>query len=81
MRDILSTKMPLLSGSILLIGSLPHPLLAKDFSKGQKVFEKFRACHTTNGKHRMGPTLKNIFLDGGGECKRLLKIFKRLEEC
>ncbi len=32
-----------------------------DAAKGEKVFKKCRACHTLDGKRRVGPTLQGIF--------------------
>ncbi len=32
-----------------------------DAAKGEKVFKKCKACHTVDGKNRVGPTLQGIF--------------------
>ncbi len=32
-----------------------------DAAKGEKVFKKCKACHTLDGKRRIGPTLQGIF--------------------
>ncbi len=32
-----------------------------DAAKGGKVFKKCKACHTVDGKNRVGPTLQGIF--------------------
>ncbi len=30
-------------------------------ASGEKVYKKCKACHTLDGKHKVGPTLKGIF--------------------
>ena len=32
-----------------------------DAAKGERVFKKCKACHTLDGKRRIGPTLQGIF--------------------
>jgi cytochrome c len=44
---------------VLLIGSVSA---AGDAAKGEKVFAKCKACHTTEaGKNRVGPSLAGLF--------------------
>jgi cytochrome c len=44
---------------VLLIGSASA---AGDAAKGEKVFAKCKACHTTEaGKNRVGPSLAGLF--------------------
>lgn len=44
---------------VLLIGSVSA---AGDATKGEKVFAKCKACHTTEaGKNRVGPSLAGLF--------------------
>ena len=78
LRGVFSIHALVLFGSILLIESLPYALLAEEFSAGQKVFKKCRACHTTNGKHRLGLTLKNIFGRSAGSANGYKKYSKDL---
>ena len=48
-----------LAASVLLIGSASA---AGDAAKGEKVFAKCKACHTTEaGKNRVGPSLAGLF--------------------
>jgi len=34
---------------------------AQDAAAGEKVFNKCKACHSTDGKNKVGPTLKGLF--------------------
>lgn len=34
---------------------------AQDAALGEKVFNKCKACHTTDGKNKVGPSLKGLF--------------------
>ncbi len=42
------------------VAAAPLSAEAADAEAGKKVFNKCKACHTLNGKHRVGPSLQGI---------------------
>ncbi|MFQ5955610.1 MAG: c-type cytochrome [Kiloniellales bacterium] len=53
---------PLLVGVLAaLVLSAGQAIAEGDAAAGAKVFKKCKACHTLDGKHRVGPTLQGIF--------------------
>ena len=59
-------------GVIILVGLLSGPTLASgDISKGKKVFNKCKSCHSlVEGKKKMGPSLYGIFDKKAGTTKK-----------
>ena len=59
-------------GVIILIGLISGPALAAgNISKGKKVFNKCKACHSlVEGKRKMGPSLYGIFDKKAGTTKK-----------
>ena len=52
--------LPALTAVLMLV--LANGSLGADISKGKKVYNKCKACHTlVEGKHRIGPSLAGIF--------------------
>ncbi len=49
-------------GAVMAVGLLTSAAQAGDASAGKKVYNKCKACHTTEegGKHRVGPNLHGV---------------------
>ena len=64
-RTILATTL------IAAVAIASTPVSAADAVKGKKVYNKCRACHTSNkgGKNRIGPNLFGIFGKAAGVAK------------
>lgn len=48
-------------GAVLVAGlAIPGGAMAADPANGEKVFNACKACHTLDGKHRVGPSLQGL---------------------
>jgi cytochrome c len=50
-----------------------------DAKRGKKIYNKCKACHTLDGKHRVGPTLKGVFGRKAGTAEGFKKYSKAMK--